>query len=161
VRYLLGALCALACAQPAQATLYVQAPEPRYSKVLERVGRMPAADATVERRMTTCEPRFPACTTWDGNPEHIILWLPAGVPKLLFYHEAGHIFDIAELNERERIAYAVLNGESGWTGERFAEAYAYCAAQRRVSFPFTAGYGYQLIPDQHTANCWLIWRADN
>jgi hypothetical protein len=84
------------------------------------------------------------------------------------YHELGHLFDWRVLNNRERRRFKRLVGKpnSGWfggkapPGERFAEAYSFCARFRRIkSIRGYSTYGYDPSPSEHQAACKLIKAA--
>jgi hypothetical protein len=112
-------------------------------------------------------PVFVGCV-FAASPRTIYLLPQLRQPRLILYHELGHVFDQLVLNGRERRRFKRILGirRTGWfagglpPGEWFADAYATCAAHRRVRRGVRAtAYGYAPRPRQHARVCRLIRKA--
>lgn len=100
-----------------------------------------------------------ACTTW-GNPP-VVTFKDTAEYRRSYWHEMGHVYD-AEVMEPKglRPKFAAIFGWK-WTTPRaeewFAQTYALCARNLRLTKTFTTGYfGFRITPKQHRQACHLI-----
>lgn len=102
------------------------------------------------------------CTKWE-SPPRILFPDPAAVRRSLL-HELGHAYDQQVLAPSGlRPDFATIDGRPWVTPaseERFAQAYALCARNRRLTHVVTSNYyGFRATPSQHQRTCALIHRA--
>jgi hypothetical protein len=85
--------------------------------------------------------------------------------RYAFLHELGHIFDFTMLSDSDRATFlATVKRPQWWDtsskpgGELFADAYAFCALNRRL-LGLDEGYGY--VPSRHAFRrvCAMVRRA--
>jgi hypothetical protein len=114
-------------------------------------------------------PAFVGCV-FDARPRTLFLSPGAHEPRLILYHELGHVFDLRVLNGRERKRFKRIMGihRSGWFGgglppaEWFADGYASCAVRLRIGrLGAPTPYGYSATRRQHSRVCGLIQAAAN
>jgi hypothetical protein len=109
-------------------------------------------------------PAFVGCV-FNLRPRTLFISPVAGEPRLILYHELGHVFDLKVLNARERRRFKRILGihRSGWFGgglppsEWFADGYASCAVRGRLRTP--TPYGFVPSTRQHARVCHLIRAA--
>ena len=130
---------------------------------------VPLVRGRVQVRRADCpgHPLLVGCV-FTARPRTLYLSSRVRAPRLVLYHELGHVFDIRVLNGRERRAFKRIAGirARGWYGgalppaEWFADAYGACAAQRRLWHRSRAtSYGYGPTRRQHVRACRLSRRA--
>lgn len=130
---------------------------------------VPLVRGRVQIRRSACpgHPVLVGCV-FTARPRTLYLRREVRAPRLVLYHELGHIFDLRVLNRRERRAFKRIAGirARGWYGgelppsEWFADAYSACAARLklwRAARP--TSYGYSPSRRQHVRACRLIHRA--
>ena len=130
---------------------------------------VPLVRGRVQIRRSACpgNPLFVGCV-FTARPRTLYLRHDVRAPRLVLYHELGHIFDIRVLNGRERRAFKRIAGirARGWyagalpPAEWFADAYSACAARLRLwRQARSSSYGYSPTRRQHMRACRLIRRA--
>lgn len=99
-----------------------------------------------------------ACTQW-GDPPIVTFETPADL-KRSWWHEMGHVFDAEVMEPRGlRPAFALIDGRPWKTPaseERFAQAYALCALNRRLRKTFVGWAGFRATVSQFARMCNLI-----
>ena len=173
----LVALCLGLSALPAAAEGHPPAPVDEGGRAIRgqlhtwlHQANVPLVRGRVQIRRTGCpgRPELVGCV-FSARPRVMYL-RPSGVraPRLVFYHELGHVFDIRVLNSRERRRFKRIMGirRGGWYGgalppsEWFADAYAACAdSLARWRGANATWYGYRPSRAQHLRTCALIRRA--
>ncbi len=131
--------------------------------------KVPIVRGRVRVRMLPCpsRPDFVGCV-FNADPRTLYISPSAGGPRLILYHELGHVFDLHVLNRRDRRRFKRIIGihRSGWfegelpPAEWFADGYAACAVRlrlRRREAP--TPYGYSPTSSQHERVCRLIQAA--
>ena len=114
--------------------------------------KVPIVRGRVRVRMLPCpsRPDFVGCV-FNADPRTLYISPSAGGPRLILYHELGHVFDLHVLNRRDRRRFKRIIGihRSGWfegelpPAEWFADGYAACAVRlrlRRREAPTPYGY---------------------
>jgi hypothetical protein len=131
--------------------------------------KVPIVRGRVKIRRLPCpaHPVFVGCI-FSARPRTLYISPNAPRPRLILYHELGHVFDLHVLNGGERRRFKRIVGirRSGWFGgglppaEWFADGYASCALRpslrRRVA---PTPYGYAPTRRQHARVCGLIRAA--
>jgi hypothetical protein len=169
------ALCVLAFAAP-QALAHPPAPVDGGGRAIAgklhrwiHQASVPLVRGRLQIRQEACpgHPLFVGCV-FTARPRTLYLGPNARAPRLVLYHELGHVFDFRVLNNGERRRFKRILGirRSGWFGgglppaEWFADAYSACATRlgtwRRAS---STSYGYTPSRRQHRRACSLIRRA--
>ena len=131
--------------------------------------KVPIVRGRVKVRMSPCpsHPAFVGCIFY-ARPRTLYIRPSAAGPRLILYHELGHIFDLHVLNGRERRRFKRIIGihRSGWFGgglppsEWFADGYAACAVRLRLRRRGArTPYGYSPTRSQHARVCRLIRAA--
>jgi hypothetical protein len=128
--------------------------------------KVPMVRGRVKVRMSPCpaHPAFVGCI-FNARPRTLFISPSAAGPRLILYHELGHVFDLHVLNGRDRRRFKQIMGirRGGWFGgglppaEWFADGYASCAVRRQLrrrSAP--TPYGYLATRRQHARVCRLI-----
>ena len=128
--------------------------------------KVPLVRGRVEVTWSECpgHPAFVGCVVFS-HPRTVHVSRRAYEPRLVLYHELGHVFDIHVLNGRERRSFKRIMGihREGWfhsglsAAEWFADGYAACAVRRRIRRRLRATlYGYAPTARQHARVCRLI-----
>jgi hypothetical protein len=171
------ALLVAAAAAQARAPRFVDAGgrtmHGRYASWL-RAARIPLAPGRLQLVIGSCpgHPQLEACVI-SRNPRRVYITRRARLPRMVLYHELGHVYDMLVLHGAERSEFRRLLhiGHRGWfrgsvpPAELFADAYARCArygpnhSGGRFANPTRSVYGYRPTLRQHRAVCRLIARA--
>lgn len=104
--------------------------------------RMPtvSTELLVHEGLCPTNPEADACADVEAETIYLVPARISDSPRWVVLHELGHFWDYRQLNDRERAAFARMEGGESWVSadvegrlprppmmERFASAYAWCA----------------------------------
>lgn len=89
----------------------------------------------------------------QSHRPYVVFLAPGTRDPIVYFHELAHVLDFSgELRPWQRRAFRRVMGYG--VGERFADAYAWCA----IGGPNRSGYGYRPTPAQHVNVCRIVGR---
>lgn len=122
--------------------------------------KVPPPPGYIDFSVGPCDGYAIGCMTWHPTYAKVNLVPGEGVDAATFAHELGHVFDMYVLSQtggREKFA-AIVGGtwKTPTYEERFAEAYARCVFNRRITYTVKDAYGLKETPQTHQRICALI-----